>query len=191
MSYLWIDAKAFDREFESNDWNTGRYFPPGFTTVCRAQRRRTEVSGTTELVLARHGEAHCNLAGLAGGEKTCTGLTDRGRCQAARLAARLSADAAAGAGADVLYAAPRRRVQETAQILGVALDLPVCTETGLNGPDHGEADGRPWAEIAEAFGGLPQSDPDRPYARGSETWNGYLSRVGSCLQQLNRKNYGS
>jgi 2,3-bisphosphoglycerate-dependent phosphoglycerate mutase len=37
----------------------------------------------TELILARHGEAHCNLAGLAGGEKTCTGLTARGRQQVA------------------------------------------------------------------------------------------------------------
>lgn len=35
----------------------------------------------TKLLLVRHGEAHCNVAGLAGGENTCTGLTARGRVQ--------------------------------------------------------------------------------------------------------------
>ena len=47
----------------------------------------------TSLLLTRHGEAHCNVAGLAGGEKTCTGLTEHGRIQgpaAGRTATRRS-----------------------------------------------------------------------------------------------------
>lgn len=43
----------------------------------------------TELLLARHGEAECNVRGVAGGDLGCTGLTGRGRVQAARLAGRL------------------------------------------------------------------------------------------------------
>ena len=57
----------------------------------------------TSLLLTRHGEAHCNVAGVAGGEKTCTGLTERGRMQVRLLAERLHAEAPP----DVLYAAPR------------------------------------------------------------------------------------
>ena len=33
------------------------------------------------LILTRHGEAHCNVAGIAGGDRACTGLTERGRHQ--------------------------------------------------------------------------------------------------------------
>ena len=62
----------------------------------------------TSLLLTRHGEARCNVVGVAGGEKTCTGLTERGRIQVRLLAERLGAEAPA----DVLYAAPRRRVQD-------------------------------------------------------------------------------
>ena len=42
----------------------------------------------TSLLVTRHGEAHCNVAGVAGGEKTCTGLTERGRIQVRRDAAQ-------------------------------------------------------------------------------------------------------
>ena len=77
----------------------------------------------TSLLLTRHGEAYCNVAGAAGGEKTCTGLTERGRITgpaAGRTAGRRSS------AATVLDAAPRRRVQESAQILSGTLGLP-CT----------------------------------------------------------------
>ena len=45
----------------------------------------------TSLLLTRHGEAHCNVAGVAGGEKACTGLTKRSLhvgCQPSRCLAR-------------------------------------------------------------------------------------------------------
>lgn len=144
----------------------------------------------TDLIIARHGEAHCNLAGLAGGDKTCTGLTDRGRQQVARLADRLRHEHETVAPVSVLYAAPRRRVQETALILGSALGLPVRTEPALSGPRHGEADGSRWEDIKTAFGGPPQSDPDRPYAPGSETWNGHLARVSACLAAITQRHAG-
>lgn len=140
----------------------------------------------TSLLLTRHGEAHCNVAGVAGGEKTCTGLTERGRTQIRLLAGRLRAEAPF----DVLYAAPRRRVQESAQILAETLRLPVHIEPGLSGPHHGAADGRPWDAIKTAFGGAPQSDPGRPYAAGSETWDQYLTRAGAALSGLIQRHAG-
>lgn len=30
---------------------------------------------STELIITRHGEAECNVTGMVGGDKTCTGLT--------------------------------------------------------------------------------------------------------------------
>jgi len=144
----------------------------------------------TRLLFARHGEARCNVAGLAGGDKTCTGLTDLGRRQVRLLATRLREEHESGSRIDVLYAAPRRRVRESAQILSSALSLPAHVEPGLAGPRHGDGDGQPWAEVKTAFGGPPQSDPDRPYARGSETWNQYLARAGAALAGLISRHAG-
>ena len=45
----------------------------------------------TTLILTRHGEANCNVVGIAGGDRACTGLTDRGRHQVELLAGRLHA----------------------------------------------------------------------------------------------------
>jgi probable phosphoglycerate mutase len=140
----------------------------------------------TSLLLTRHGEAHCNVAGVAGGQRACTGLTEHGRQQVRLLAERLRT----GEPADVLYASPRRRTLESADILSAALGLEVHVEPGLGGPDHGQADGQPWDEIKAAFGGPPQSDPDRPYAPGSETWNQYLTRAGVALSGLIERHQG-
>jgi 2,3-bisphosphoglycerate-dependent phosphoglycerate mutase len=135
----------------------------------------------TELLLARHGQATCNLTGLVGGPRTCTGLTDTGRDHVRHLARRLRADSRP---IDVLYAAPRRRCQETGRILADTLDLPLHTEPGLDGPRHGQADGQPWHEVKAAFGGPPQARPDQPYAAGAETWNDYLNRATAFLATL-------
>jgi probable phosphoglycerate mutase len=116
---------------------------------------------STEVILCRHGEAHVNVLGLVGGEKTCTGLTDAGREQAACLAARLRAEHESAAPFDVLYSAPRRRVQETAGFISAATGLPVHVEERLAGPRHGEADGRLWPDLIAEFGGAPRSDPDQ------------------------------
>ncbi len=138
---------------------------------------------TTELVLARHGEAICNTTGTVGGEHGCTGLSPRGRQQAAQLASRLAAEHQQRP-FDAWYATPRRRVHETAEIIGTKLSLPVTITNDLRGPDHGDADGRPWHEIKTAFGGPPQHNPDQSYAPGSETWNQYLDRATAALQVI-------
>ena len=44
----------------------------------------------TTLVLVRHGESQCGVDGVPGGHRGCTGLTDLGRDQAARLRDRLA-----------------------------------------------------------------------------------------------------
>lgn len=144
---------------------------------------------TTELVVARHGEAACNVAGIVGGNRSCTGLTDLGRSQVERLAARL-ADEHEERPYTAFYATPRRRVIQTADIIAQALCVPITIDPELRGPDHGDADGRPWADVKTAFRGPPQHAPDRPYADGSETWNEYLRRATSALQTILARHHG-
>src|SRR5215813_4448549 len=112
----------------------------------------------TELILVRHGEAHCNVAGIAGGAAGCTGLTERGRAQVRRLAQRLL-----GEQVDAIYAGPRLRVQQTGDILANTLEIPLQLESDLAGPEHGSADGLSWRDIEDEFDGPPMAYPDRPY----------------------------
>lgn len=138
---------------------------------------------TTELLLARHGEAACNATGIVGGEKGCTGLTPRGRHQVQRLAARLANEHQTRP-FDAFYTTPRRRVHETAQIITTALSLPPVVVDELRGLDHGDADGQPWHHVKTAFGGPPQHNPDQPYTTGAETWNQYVKRATGTLRDI-------
>lgn len=134
----------------------------------------------TELILARHGEAACNVSGLIGGPGTCTGLTGRGHQQVAQLGQRLADEDPI----DVLYTSPRLRTQNTAAILATALNLPPRTDPELRGLDHGTADGHDWSTIKARFGGRPQYRPAVAIADGAEPWNTYLTRTAAALQNL-------
>jgi 2,3-bisphosphoglycerate-dependent phosphoglycerate mutase len=114
---------------------------------------------TTEVVLVRHGEANCNVTGIVGGERGCTGLSATGRKQVRRLATRLAAEHRTRP-FDAFYATPRRRVRDTATIIGAEVGMAATIVEDLRGPDHGEADGRSWREVKSKFAGPPQHNPD-------------------------------
>ncbi|MEU6645314.1 histidine phosphatase family protein [Saccharomonospora sp. NPDC046836] len=137
----------------------------------------------TRLILARHGQAHCNTQGIIGGLRGCIGLTDHGRHQAHKLATRLRADHAQTP-ITAAYTTPLRRARETADIVANKLDLPVNIVDDLREPDYGDADGHPWADIVTAFGRIPAHHPDRPIAPGAETWTAYLKRTTTALASL-------
>jgi broad specificity phosphatase PhoE len=150
----------------------------------------------TRLVLIRHGEAVCNVAGVCGGLRGCQGLTERGRSQVRGLRDRLQRTGEL-AGADVLYASVLPRAIETAQLLAptlVATDpasgarppVPeVVTECGLCELHCGEADGLSWDEFIERFPGLDWDvDPDQVIAPGGESWTGFVNRVAGTLDRL-------
>ena len=111
---------------------------------------------TTELVFVRHGEAQCNVDGLVGGPRTCTGLTNRGYDQVERVAHRLAAEHQ-DRPFDALYAGPRLRLIQTGEILSQALRVPLTTDARLDGPVHGDADGKPWPEVKTAADGGPHA----------------------------------
>ncbi|GAA2411152.1 histidine phosphatase family protein [Nonomuraea africana] len=144
----------------------------------------------TELLFVRHGQAQCNADGVVGGPRTCTGLTDLGRRQVTLAADRLAAAHRAHPFTH-LYAGPRQRLRESGQILADALGLPLIIGNTLDGPRHGDADGKPWYEVKTAFRGGPHAHPDQPWAPGSDTWNGYLQRAGTVVASLIRDHQGA
>lgn len=138
---------------------------------------------STELVLVRHGQATCNVTGIVGGPRGCTGLTPTGREQVALLAERL-AGMHAHRPFDAAYTTPRLRVRQSADIITARLGIAATTLEELRGLDHGEADGQPWHQVKTAFAGPPHHLPDRPIAPGAESWNAYLDRVKTALTAI-------
>lgn len=135
------------------------------------------MSDPAQLIVIRHGRAHCNDAGTIAGPG-CTGLTPTGRDQAAATARRLAAG-----GVTALYASTTLRAAQTAQIIAKPLNLPVTYEQDLRVPDPGEADGHPWEQARARW----PCDPDsftRPVAPGAETWLTYLSRAAATLDRI-------
>jgi broad specificity phosphatase PhoE len=148
----------------------------------------------TRMVLVRHGEAVCNVAGVCGGVLGCQGLTARGRGQVEGLRERLAASGEL-AGADALYASVLPRAVETAELLAPALrrvesgseepPLDVVTECGLCELHPGDADGLSWSEFTDRFGALDwDDDPGQPIAPGGESWTGFVNRVSASLDKL-------
>ncbi len=153
----------------------------------------TGSSLVTRLVLVRHGEAECNVSGICGGIKGCTGLTAQGVRQVKALGERLTTTGEL-AGADGLYASVLPRAIETAELLAPALRSirpdgtigpapTVVTECGLCELHPGDADGLTWAEFSAQYPG-PNWDehPDLPIAPGGESWTGFVLRVADALE---------
>jgi probable phosphoglycerate mutase len=159
--------------------------PPGLRTV------PVPVPGATRLVLVRHGEAVCNVAGVLGGHRGCTGLTPRGVAQAEALRSRLERTGELGA-VGALYASVLPRAVETARIIEPAFHalregapLEVVEDCDLCEMHPGEGDGLTWDEFVERFG-VPgwDDDPDQALAPGGESWTGFVARAAAGLQRV-------
>jgi probable phosphomutase (TIGR03848 family) len=95
----------------------------------------------TIFYLLRHGE-HALQGRIVAGRTPGIGLSERGRGEAEWAAGRL-----AGAGVAAIYASPLERAQETAQIIGRRLDLPVAARDDLSELDFGEWTGSTFEEV--------------------------------------------
>lgn len=101
---------------------------------------------TTVLLLARHGETDWNAVGRWQG-RADPPLNDRGRSQAAALAATLL-----GAHVDAVVSSTLARAAETADIVAASLGLlPVARDADLGEIDVGSWSGLTRAEVAERF----------------------------------------
>ncbi|GAA0476525.1 hypothetical protein Aca07nite_87100 [Actinoplanes capillaceus] len=137
----------------------------------------------TELSIARHGQAWCNLEQTIGGTATCRGLTPVGQQQATGLAVRLAAEHSSNP-ITAVYTSPIRRARETAAAIADLLRSPAVVTDDLREPDYGSADGAAWTDVIAAFGAAPALHPDTPIAEGAETWHEYQTRVHTALQRI-------
>ncbi len=153
--------------------------PPGF-------RQRGHAPRGTRLVLIRHGECVANAEGRAGGPRGDGGLTERGRAQAAALAARLARTRELD-GASALYTSTLPRAIETGGIVAPAIAPALVARARANLEELrvGEADGLTWAEVAERFEPVDWDlDPTRPNVPGGESLVGFFERCRSALEGL-------
>jgi 2,3-bisphosphoglycerate-dependent phosphoglycerate mutase len=139
----------------------------------------------TQLVLIRHGESVSNAQSTIGGPRTCQGLSELGRAQCDRLAARLARthefDGA------LLYASQYRRAIETARIVGPAVGASEPTiDPAFGELDPGdEADGLSFTEFVDRYG-MPDfgGDPEVPGFPGGESMAAMARRVRAGIERL-------
>lgn len=139
------------------------------------------------LVLIRHGDAHAGFHSPIAGPRGCAGLTPLGRVQAEALRDHLARSRRVEA--DVLLASILPRAIETATIIGPGLGMEVGNhDCDLCEVHTGEADGMDWAEYNAQHGSFDmEAEPDRPFAPGGESWNGFHERVRRTLGRLVRE----
>ena len=149
--------------------------------------------GATRLVLVRHGEAVCNVTGVVGGQRGCTGLSPTGWEQANALYRRL-AETGALAGASALYSSVLPRALDTAATIAPAIGngaLEVVADCDLCELHPGEGDGLTWEEFVARFGEPPWADdPDVPLSPGGESWSAFVRRAGDALERVAQRHPG-
>jgi probable phosphoglycerate mutase len=136
------------------------------------------------LFLVRHGDAYAGFHGVIGGPRGCTGLTERGRRQAAALRDHLAASGRVRA--DVLLSSVIPRAIETAEIIAPGLGIETFDRRcDLCEVHTGVADGLEWAEWGVRYGSFDmEAEPDRVFAPEGESWNGFHARVEQVLDRL-------
>jgi probable phosphoglycerate mutase len=145
---------------------------------------------TTRLLLVRHGHSQHHVQRVAGGPRGDTGLTDTGREQVQKAAARLAA-APALAGAPV-YCSTLARARQTGELLATALGSPppvehcgLCSYHVLD-----RFDGRPhteqWAS-ARRGGGIPLW---RSEHEGGDTFGALVARAAEAYLEIAERHHG-
>jgi len=150
-------------------------------------------AAATRIVLVRHGQSACAVAGVVGGILGCSGLTPDGVQQAHALARRLG-ETGELAGASALYSSVLARAVETAAVIAPYVGdgtLPCVTDCGLCELHPGEADGLSWSEFARRYGEPDwDADPTTVIAPGGESWTGFVARASASVAALAQRHAG-
>jgi len=137
----------------------------------------------TRLILVRHGESNVTVNRQIGGPLTCSGLSDLGRQQAARLRDRVAAGELPPI--DELWASTMPRAKETATIANEALGLELQIEQEFEEFRPGEADGLLFDEYVERYGAPDQmAEPYRELSAGGESRATFFLRAGKAFDDL-------
>jgi len=113
---------------------------------------------STRIFLVRHGATDLSAEDKFAGASSDVPLSDDGRDQARRLAARLS-----DAHIDAAYASPLGRAMETAHILVEPHTIGVTPVDALREIDHGHWDGLSRAEVEQKFPGEYEAWDSDPF----------------------------
>lgn len=135
----------------------------------------------TDFVLVRHGETVWHAENRYAG-RTDIALTDRGRAQAAALAAW-----AAGAALTGVWSSPASRARLTAAPAAHACALTHHIDERLQELDFGRGEGMTRAEMREAFPGPLDAflaDPDTHHLPGGEAPGHAADRASACLADI-------
>ncbi len=151
----------------------------------------TDAGAPTTLVLVRHGvTAHTVEKRFSGGLASANpGLSEDGRHQVRATAEWLAPLAER---VDVVVTSPVRRTQESAEIVGAVLGVPLESEPGFAEMEFGHWDGLTFAEVAERHGeeldGWLGSLDAAP--RGGESFAAVRERVLEGLQRVLERHPG-
>jgi 2,3-bisphosphoglycerate-dependent phosphoglycerate mutase len=147
---------------------------------------------STRIILVRHGESQHKVAGVTGGPRSCKGLTETGRQQAARLRDRF-ASGSRWIPPLHIYTSVLPRAIETAHILAEAIGKTpdaVHQDCGLcSWHIPAEVDGMSVTEFQQQFA-VPGGGVFRPFEAVSESWAEMVSRTGRALSGLAQKHQG-
>jgi probable phosphoglycerate mutase len=128
----------------------------------------------TTLHLVRHGQSEWNLTRRLQGQVAHVPLTPLGIEQA-----RTAADALAGRRIAAVHSSDLLRAQQTAEVIGTALRLPVQLDPELREQSYGSLEGLPSADVL-ATAPYDFTDPDAR-APGGESLREVYDRIGRCL----------
>lgn len=135
------------------------------------------------VILVRHGESDGNSRRIIQGSLD-THLTDLGRYQARRVAARFSSMSLAA-----IYGTNLRRAYDTATTIAAHHAIQVCVEPGLAERTFGEAQGLTWDEVATRWSsGEAEGWWDR--IPGVEPLEAFRERAVEHLESLLRRHEG-
>jgi broad specificity phosphatase PhoE len=133
--------------------------------------------------LARHGQTAYNLEGRFQGQLPVP-LDEKGRAQAAELAAR-----AAAHGFAVLWSSTLLRARETAEIVAARIGLEPKEDARLMETDAGDWTDRPFGEVQaeapELFAKFIAGDPTFAFP-GGESFAEQEVRVGAALDDVEK-----
>lgn len=141
----------------------------------------------TRIHLVRHAESAAAAEDKFAGE-TDVPLSERGREQAGRLAARLAAEPVGA-----VYASPLARTQETARQIAEPRGMAVITRDALREISHGHWENRRRSEVEALF---PQEyaryerDPFTFAPEGGESGLAVTARALPCLMDIVGENPG-
>jgi len=135
----------------------------------------------THLLLIRHGRSTWNAERRIQGQADPP-LDEVGREQARRVAGRLREKAVVA-----LYTSPLQRAQETAEIIGQALDVPVMSDERLKEYDVGAITGLTWEQIVEQYPDTArrwEEDPGSVELPGGEGSTPFQTRVVTAFGEI-------